>query len=85
MSLNMKTAKTMNEAKVLVLEVLNSRENGILSTDQEMEEKISSLLDDQEIYAALFKGDDLKGWYKPMSEWKKAKFDEALKKWRSKK
>jgi hypothetical protein len=73
---------TMIKAKKILLEILNARENGIIKTDVELNEKIFSLLDNIEIYSALFTGDDPKSWYNPLSSFKKEKFDEALKLWR---
>jgi hypothetical protein len=76
-----KQTKTMNGTKKSILDVLSAREKGVIKTDQEMEEKIFALLDNQDIYAALFKGDDPKSWYAPLSVWKKDKFDKTFKKW----
>jgi hypothetical protein len=75
---------TLSEAKSLLLDVLNARENGRIKTDQVMIDQIHHILDDPNIYAALFKGDDPKSWYAPLSVWKKAKFDEAYKSWQQK-
>jgi hypothetical protein len=71
----------MNEAKRPMLDILDARETGSIKTDEEMEAKIYALLNNPDIKAALFKGDDLKSWYSPLSEWKKAKFNEAYRKW----
>ena len=75
----------LSEAKKLLLDILDARKNGSIETDQEMEDKIFMLLDDTNIRAALFNGDDPKSWYPPLSAWKKAKFDEAYRKWKAKK
>ena len=74
----------MSEAQKPLLDILNSRENGVIDSDEELEEEIIKLLNNPIVKAALFKGDDPKSWYKPLSAWKKMKFDHAYTKWKLK-
>lgn len=74
----------MIEASKLVINVLNDRELNVIS-EQEMGSKIIELLNNREVYIALYKGDDPKSWYKAMSVWKKNKYDTVFNKWKNEK
>jgi len=84
MSSNEKKKVTLKEAKDALLKSLNAREIGLFKSDEEMESSIFEMLDNQDTRAALLKGDDPKSWYKPMSVWKKDKFDTTYRKWKAK-
>ena len=73
---------TMAVAKKLAVDILEARKKTLIQTDDEMERKLCELLNDDDVRAALFNGDDIKSWYGQMSEWKKVRFDGAYKKWK---